>query len=121
MLEPVLTSLVDALAYRLKHHIDVILFNPPYVPTDEDEAQEAQSLQGIAGAWAGGLYGMRLTNVLLERISVSPIHSGLAGFDLYLHRSCCLLRVVSTSSPSSRTTYPKYKNVCMKIMACSHE
>jgi methylase of polypeptide subunit release factors len=61
---------VDAFTPRLHHQVDLLLFNPPYVPTEDEEARSAQSTHGIAGAWAGGLHGMALTNILLSRISV---------------------------------------------------
>lgn len=54
--------------YRLVHGVDIILFNPPYVPTSSDEAEDAQEGRTIEGSWAGGFNGMELTNVFLERV-----------------------------------------------------
>jgi release factor glutamine methyltransferase len=48
----------------------VLVFNPPYVPTEDEESDTAQSTAGIAGSWAGGQYGMALTNVLLDQLKV---------------------------------------------------
>lgn len=45
--------------------MDLLLFNPPYVPTVEEEAANAQHHADIAGAWAGGEDGMQVTNELL--------------------------------------------------------
>ena len=73
-MHPVRTSLVQSLQERLSHKVDVLIFNPPYVPTDEIEATSAQDLQGISGAWAGGTDGMYLTNVLLKQVDVSDFH-----------------------------------------------
>ncbi|KAI0768617.1 putative methylase [Trametes elegans] len=67
-LEPILASLADPLRARLQHSVDVLLFNPPYVPTDTDEAGDAQHAAGIAGAWAGGRDGMEVTDILLEQV-----------------------------------------------------
>lgn len=50
--------------------MDILLFNPPYVPTDLDEADEAQHVGGIAGAWAGGQDGMTVTDILLDEVEV---------------------------------------------------
>ncbi|KAF8202949.1 putative methylase [Pholiota molesta] len=61
-------SLASPFEYRLAHKIDVIVFNPPYVPTSEEEALDAQTSRDIGGAWAGGADGMQVTNVLLNRI-----------------------------------------------------
>ncbi|KAI0828292.1 putative methylase [Trametes gibbosa] len=74
-IDPIWTSLIGPLRSRLRHAVDVLLFNPPYVPTDIDEANEAQQTVGIAGAWAGGLDGMGVTDILLEQVEnlLSPI------------------------------------------------
>uniref|UniRef100_A0A8H7Y8Q5 Uncharacterized protein n=1 Tax=Psilocybe cubensis TaxID=181762 RepID=A0A8H7Y8Q5_PSICU len=61
-------SLDEPFQQRLSRKIDVIIFNPPYVPTSEEEAMIAQSSRNIGGAWAGGSDGMLVTNVLLQRI-----------------------------------------------------
>ncbi|KAG2023601.1 methylase [Coprinopsis cinerea AmutBmut pab1-1] len=53
---------------RLKNSIDVIMFNPPYVPTSFEEAQYAQSTHHLEGAWAGGLDGMQVTNTFLSQV-----------------------------------------------------
>ncbi|TFK30387.1 methylase [Coprinopsis marcescibilis] len=53
---------------RLKNSIDVIVFNPPYVPTSFEEAQFAQDNQHLEGAWAGGLDGMHVTNTFLSDV-----------------------------------------------------
>lgn len=38
--EIVLTNLIDSLEYRLQSNVDLIVFNPPYVPTDDCEVRE---------------------------------------------------------------------------------
>lgn len=65
---------------RLHHKVDILLFNPPYVPTSEDEADHGQlsqqptyisspSTKGpIASAWAGGEDGMQVTNIFLDHV-----------------------------------------------------
>lgn len=66
----VVTSLVDALSPRLAHIVDVLLFNPPYVPTSDQEQIDATAAASLSGAWAGGADGMAVTDVLLSRVSV---------------------------------------------------
>ncbi|KAI1797558.1 S-adenosyl-L-methionine-dependent methyltransferase [Ganoderma leucocontextum] len=66
--EPVLASLAGPLRSRLRHSVDILLFNPPYVPTELDEADEAQHVGGITGAWAGGQDGMAVTDILLDQV-----------------------------------------------------
>ena len=46
------------------------MFNPPYVPTYDSEAEDAQEDRGIAGAWAVGTDGMQITDILLEQLDV---------------------------------------------------
>lgn len=69
-LNPVLTDLTGALLPRLKHAVDCLVFNPPYVETDDDEAFQAQEDGVIERAWAGGVGGMRVTNRLLDQVEV---------------------------------------------------
>ena len=40
------------------------IFNPPYVPTPDDEI----SCGGIAKAWAGGLRGRRVIDRVMEQL-----------------------------------------------------
>ncbi|KAF8971455.1 S-adenosyl-L-methionine-dependent methyltransferase [Flammula alnicola] len=61
-------SLATPFQHRLARKIDIIIFNPPYVPTSEEEALGAQTLGDLGGAWAGGSDGMQITNILLNRI-----------------------------------------------------
>ena len=74
MLDVVNASLLNNLTNRLYKSIDLLLFNPPYVPTVDQEAVEAQETKGIAGAWAGGTDGMTLTWPVLRALDVSLVH-----------------------------------------------
>ncbi|KAH9081854.1 S-adenosyl-L-methionine-dependent methyltransferase [Lactarius deliciosus] len=58
-LDPVVASLTRPLTNRLAHAVDILVFNPPYVPTCG---------AGIAGSWAGGVDGMQVTNTLLGQV-----------------------------------------------------
>ena len=48
------------------------VFNPPYVPTPDEEV----SLGGIASAWAGGFKGRRVIDQVLPQ--VRALHAGVA-------------------------------------------
>ncbi|KAF9071358.1 S-adenosyl-L-methionine-dependent methyltransferase [Rhodocollybia butyracea] len=67
-LDSIQTSFINGFHPRLKRSVDIICFNPPYVPTISVEASEAQGLRGIEGSWAGGSGGMQVTNVFLDMV-----------------------------------------------------
>ncbi|GAA6041456.1 hypothetical protein JCM8097_001886 [Rhodosporidiobolus ruineniae] len=67
-LRPLLTDLTASLLPRLAGAVDVLVFNPPYVETDDQEAEAAQESGVIERAWAGGKGGMRVTDRLLEQV-----------------------------------------------------
>lgn len=71
-LNPILTDLTSALLPRLTHQVDVLVFNPPYVETEDEEVVEAQGEEGkrIEKSWAGGVGGMRVTNRVSEQVDV---------------------------------------------------
>ncbi|QRW19022.1 S-adenosyl-L-methionine-dependent methyltransferase [Rhizoctonia solani] len=58
---------------------------PPYVPTEEEEAIMAQSQADIAGAWAGGFDGMAVTNRLLDELTPYSHRKG-ASISLLLNK-----------------------------------
>lgn len=59
--EVILTDLVSGLEKRLAGSVDVLVVNPPYVPTSEEEVGG----DGIAAAWAGGEHGRTVINRVL--------------------------------------------------------
>ena len=52
------TNFADAINYRMKESIDLIIFNPPYVVTSEQELKNAQKKKDLEAAWAGGTNGL---------------------------------------------------------------
>ncbi|ETW87592.1 hypothetical protein HETIRDRAFT_306115 [Heterobasidion irregulare TC 32-1] len=67
-LDPITAYLTQPLSSRLARSIDILVFNPPYVPTFDEEADIAQYRADIAGSWAGGEDGMRVTDRLLGQV-----------------------------------------------------
>mmetsp|Transcript_44164 Transcript_44164/g.86654 ORF Transcript_44164/g.86654 Transcript_44164/m.86654 type:complete len:292 (-) Transcript_44164:546-1421(-) len=57
--------------------VDVLLFNPPYVPTPDDEAEEGRG-GGISAAWAGGIDGRRIVDRALPQIAALLSKTGCA-------------------------------------------
>ena len=71
-IEVVRTSVLSCLS--LKGKVDLLLCNPPYVATDEEEVGG----QGLSAAWAGGHRGLGVTQAVIEQLRdvLSPL--GLA-------------------------------------------
>jgi len=63
-LEPLQIDLLLPLLPRLLHSIDILLFNPPYVPTPSSEVGS----RGIEASWAGGEDGREVLDRLLPSI-----------------------------------------------------
>ncbi|WCJ38511.1 S-adenosyl-L-methionine-dependent methyltransferases superfamily protein [Euphorbia peplus] len=59
--ELIATNIASGLETRLEGKVDVMVVNPPYVPTPEDEV----GCKGIASAWAGGENGRRVIDRIL--------------------------------------------------------
>jgi release factor glutamine methyltransferase len=63
--EAVRCDLASSFLPRLKGSVSILLFNPPYVPTSDDEV----GTTGIEAAWAGGVDGRRVVDRAIEPIS----------------------------------------------------
>lgn len=64
-LEAVECDLASALLPRWQHGVDVLLFNPPYVPTPSHEVGGS----GIEASWAGGLNGRVVIDRAIPQIA----------------------------------------------------
>lgn len=63
-IEPVVTDLVGGFLPRLKHCVDVLLFNPPYVVTPPEEVGS----NSIEASWAGGTDGRQVMDQLFPKV-----------------------------------------------------
>lgn len=76
--DPLLTSLSNGISCASRRLFDVILFNPPYVPTERlcaiaerpcrESVHECSPLAFLEAAWAGGLDGRHWIDQVLPRI-----------------------------------------------------
>ena len=57
-----LDNFADNMAKKKEYQgaVDVIIFNPPYVVTSEEELVDAQDKKGIEASWAGGKDGIEV-------------------------------------------------------------
>ena len=62
--EVVLVDALDGFKSRFHGAVDVLLFNPPYVPTPTDEIGGA----GIEASWAGGVDGREVIDRILPML-----------------------------------------------------
>ena len=76
--EAIVADLATPLLSRLTRGIDLLVFNPPYVPTEDSEAFCAQDARGIEGSWAGGSIGMQVTDRLLDQLDVCHFLASLS-------------------------------------------
>lgn len=64
-LEAIQCDLASSLLPRCSNTMDVILFNPPYVPTPDEEVGGT----GIEASWAGGVRGRRVVDRALPQMA----------------------------------------------------
>ncbi|KAJ3673813.1 hypothetical protein LUZ60_005805 [Juncus effusus] len=62
--EVLATDLASCLKKRLYKTIDLLVINPPYVPTPDSEV----GIEGIVSSWAGGINGRKVINRILNEI-----------------------------------------------------
>lgn len=58
------TNLAESLVDRLGGSVDLLIFNPPYVPTEKDERFDSKQLEQ---SWAGGACGRKLIDIFLKK------------------------------------------------------
>ncbi|GAB6019585.1 hypothetical protein CHUAL_001154 [Chamberlinius hualienensis] len=63
-LEIINTDLVTGLLPRLNGKVDVLLFNPPYVPTVDEEI----TMDKLSASWAGGCKGRKIMDRLFSLV-----------------------------------------------------
>ena len=86
-IDVVLTDLLRSM--RVDGAIDVLCFNPPYVPTPSEEIEPIRARgNGIAAAWAGGLDGREVIDRFLPFLP-----------RVLSERGCCYLLLVQKNKP----------------------
>ena len=116
-LDTVQCDLALPLRRRLKRQVDVLLFNPPYVPTPHDEVGGA----GLTAAWAGGKDGREVIDRFLPLLGELLAPRGVA-FLLLVHENkpadvaevCCSFGLCAATVLSR-----KAKNERLSVMKIS--
>ena len=86
-IDVVLTDLLSSM--RIDGAVDVLCFNPPYVPTPSEEIEPIRARgNGIAAAWAGGLDGREVIDRFLPFLP-----------RVLSERGCCYLLLVQKNKP----------------------
>ena len=104
----------DLLAGLRRGVFDLVLFNPPYVPTPPDELERAARERGLAAAWAGGERGRVVIDRFLDQLGgrdegPSPPRSASASASastsaptsacFLAERGCCLMIALAQNDP----------------------
>ena len=96
----------DLLAGLRRGIFDLVLFNPPYVPTPSDELEQAAEERGLAAAWAGGERGRVVIDRFLDQLGgsdegTSPPRSASAQTSacFLAERGCCLMIALAQNDP----------------------
>ena len=95
---------------NLEGKIDILIFNPPYVPCTDEEMQHALKWRDSTAAWAGGYKGREVINRIIPKIRQYLSPTGW--FYLLLIEDNGVYRVVSEILDNANDGYehlPKMK------------
>jgi release factor glutamine methyltransferase len=67
----------DLLSALRPGSVDVVVFNPPYVPTSDEELHDAEKAADISAAWAGGERGRRVLDRLMPLLGAALSPTGV--------------------------------------------
>lgn len=67
----------DLTAWSRPNVFDVVIFNPPYVPTEPDEMERAVRERDIAASWAGGERGREVIDVCMRSVRECLVAGGV--------------------------------------------
>ncbi|CAN0186844.1 unnamed protein product, partial [Laminaria digitata] len=99
--EVVCCDLAGCMRGRLKGLVDVLLFNPPYVPTPPEEVGS----KDIAAAWAGGLRGREVIDRLLPAVK-----------ELLSPRGCFYMVAVEDNDPAQMVQVMRAEGVHAEVI-----
>lgn len=67
----------DLVSAIRSHVFDIVVFNPPYVPTDRSEMERALRERDIAASWAGGDRGREVIDACLVGVRECLVDGGV--------------------------------------------
>jgi len=86
---------LDGLRPALYQRVDVLIFNPPYVPTPDEEVLKAIREGGIEASWAGGTDGRMVIDQFLPQVEEFLARGG----------GRCYLVLVDENKPKAIASY----------------
>ncbi len=103
----------------IHHTIDILLFNPPYVPTPDEEVQGC----GIEASWAGGTNGRIVIDKFMpyvkDALSPGGTHSltySLTYSPTHLCIGRCYMVLVNENKPKEISNYFTNQNLIVDIV-----
>ncbi|KAI5058374.1 hypothetical protein GOP47_0026544 [Adiantum capillus-veneris] len=99
------TDLVSGLEKRLAGTVDVLIFNPPCIPTLDEEVGD----DGLTSAWAGGTQGRVLIDRMLKIVD-----------SLLSSRGCFYLVAITANNPGEICQIMQRKGFASRIVVQRH-
>ncbi|MQL71590.1 hypothetical protein Taro_003928 [Colocasia esculenta] len=99
--EVIATDIASSLQRRLAGMVDVVVVNPPYVPTPEEEV----GCEGITASWAGGENGRRVIDRILPVVD-----------ELLSERGWLYMVTLTANNPSQICLLMREKGYASKIV-----
>lgn len=94
-------------AFRPGVLFDIIVFNPPYVPTDKEELERAQLNRDVSASWAGGKDGREVIDRFLGDFIPFLRKGGLAYLVALLANDPVQISILAESKGFTTTTVMK--------------
>ncbi|KAH9285598.1 eRF1 methyltransferase catalytic subunit mtq2 [Echinococcus granulosus] len=114
-LDAICCDLLSSIRTSSQGFADIVLFNPPYVPTEGDELLGSKST--ISAAWAGGFRGRQVTERFIQQVTPILARSGVLYILLLLQNEPELVSKLICDASNGRLS----RSVCILQRRCWNE
>ncbi|CDS35961.1 hemK methyltransferase family [Echinococcus multilocularis] len=114
-LDAICCDLLSPIRASSQGYADIVLFNPPYVPTEGDELLGSKS--AISAAWAGGFRGRQVTERFIQQVTPILARSGVLYILLLLQNEPKLVSKLICDASNGRLS----RSVCILQRRCGNE